>query len=494
MTGTEARELRAQIRHWRRGRSDAKIGEVLQDAYIGVFATLMLGAMIGNVVLQSRRVIGGSCASAGCDEARSLLPWLLGLATLLGVVGVARLFGPVFVSPAAGTWLVAAPVDRATLLRPRLLVAFALAALVTAPVALASAALAGFGAGALVGFSLAAAVLALGLVAAGALSQVGNGRLGTALVRLLGLGTWAGLVLLALGDVPRAAPPRSAAPPVVAGIAVLAAVALATGLLARRRLAAMRRERLAGGGALAPGLSGALASLDLALVYDVLVAHRWRGHGVVRSRRGGWERPGAVPALVWLDVVRLRRTPSRVVVLAAASVLPYAAATAGAGRVSLLLGALVGFLAGLPFLVALRVVNRTPSIARALPVPDSSSRGATVVVPGVLLGLFGLAGTGAVHEALHVPVADAGLLALAVGGAGLAGAVRWVTGRPPDYTRPLVSTPAGGVPTNLYGSVVRGFDMVLVCTAPMLLLATQTGALLSLGLSAIVVGYLVNRE
>jgi hypothetical protein len=72
--------------------------------------------------------------------------------------------------------------------------------------------------------------------------------------------------------------------------------------------------------------------------------------------------------------------------------------------------------------------------------------------------------------------------------------VRWVTGRPPDYTRPLVSTPAGGVPTNLYGSVVRGFDVLLLTTAPLLIFPTANGALFSLIVSFAVLSYLTGRE
>ena len=69
-----------------------------------------------------------------------------------------------------------------------------------------------------------------------------------------------------------------------------------------------------------------------------------------------------------------------------------------------------------------------------------------------------------------------------------------MTGRPPDYTRPLVSTPAGGVPTNLYGSVVRGFDILLVTSAPLLFSPSPTGAGISLVLTVIVLGYLTGRE
>ena len=139
------------------------------------------------------------------------------------------------------------------------------------------------------------------------------------------------------------------------------------------------------------------------------------------------------------------------------------------------------------------MVTRTPSLERALPF-NPSTRIATLTVPAVALALYGLLCAAAVHGSVDVGWADAVLLSLTVGVSALAGATRWVTGRPPDYTKPLVSTPMGGVPTNLYGSVVRGFDVLLLTTAPLLLLPTLTGALASLAFSAGVLSYLVGRE
>jgi hypothetical protein len=57
-----------------------------------------------------------------------------------------------------------------------------------------------------------------------------------------------------------------------------------------------------------------------------------------------------------------------------------------------------------------------------------------------------------------------------------------------------VSTPAGGVPTNLYGSVVRGFDVLLLTTAPLLLLPTVTGAELTGLLALAVIAFLAGRK
>jgi hypothetical protein len=117
-----------------------------------------------------------------------------------------------------------------------------------------------------------------------------------------------------------------------------------------------------------------------------------------------------------------------------------------------------------------------------------------LVVPGTALLLFGLATAPALHHAIGTTWPRSGELGLVVGVCGLAAAVRWVTGRPPDYARPLVSTPAGGVPTNLYGSILRGFDILLVTTAPVLFSPTGGGAVVSLALALGVLSYLVGRE
>lgn len=487
----EAAELRSDIRHWRRGRATAKLSEVLQDAYIAVFSTLLIGLMVGNVVLGFRDVLGTACATAGCEQARSSLPWLGGLASLLAVLTLARLFGPVFVSPAVGSWLLRAPVDRGDLLRPRLLGTVAIAGGLGVALPLLAALLGGFGAGSVLAFVLGATLLGVCGVGAAALSQSGRGIVARLLVWVVAAVLWAGLLVLALGRAPRAAPPQQVgllgvAVPV--GTAVLALILVG---LAVRRLGRMSEDRIAPGGALAPGLSGALATLDLAMVYDVLLAHRWHAHEAVHSRRGG---PTGPWALVWLDLVRLRRSPQLLLVLAAAVVVPYAAVSVGLGRVVLLVAALTGFLATLPLLGALRVVTRTPSILRMVPFPVSTTRLATVAVPMGASVLYAATSVPAIDRAVGRGWADAVLVAVAVGGSGAAAAIRWVTGRPPDYTRPLVSTPAGGVPTNLYGSVVRGFDILLVTSAPLLFSPGPTGAAISLALTTAVVGYLTGRE
>ncbi|MGI9157555.1 MAG: DUF6297 family protein [Marmoricola sp.] len=486
----EVRELRGDIRHWRRGHANKKLSDAISDAYIALFATVMFGSMAVNVVLNVRRVGGRLCTTQGCQEARALLPWLAGVAAVLMVLSVARLFGPVFASPAVGTWLLPTPVDRAAVLRPRLLWTVLISVGLAALVAAAAASLGGFAGSALLAFVGSTAVLTVVVVALAAVSQSRGGLLGRLLALLLGVVLWAGLLALALTAVP-----LTGAPGVptawLAGIVVAALLAVALLVRSLRDIGRLRRVQVARGGALTPGLSGALATLDLALVYDVLLAHRWAGRGAVRPRRGG---PGGPAALVTYDLVRLLRSPQVPLVLLASVVVPYTARTAGAGRVVVLIAALTGFVAGLRLLTAMRVVSRTPSLLRAMPFPVASARMATLAVPAGCFLVFGLATVPALQAAEGRPWADVVPLGVTVAASALASATRWVTGRPPDYTRPLVSTPAGGVPTNLYGSVIRGVDVLLLTTAPLLLLPTATGTAISLVLSFVVLSYLVGRE
>ncbi|MEO5651650.1 MAG: DUF6297 family protein, partial [Marmoricola sp.] len=473
------------------GRVDTKLTEVLGDAYVKIFASLLLGSMVVSVIVNLRVVSEGSCTSGGCQEARTALPWLVGLAALAVVLSVSRLFGPVFISPAVGSWLFSAPVERAALLRQRLFWTASIAALFAGLVAAGAATLGGFGLGPLLAFCSSSLMLALAAVGLASLSQAGTGVAARLLTWLVGLGVWTGLCLLAFDAGPVATPPATMPNGLWWGVAVIVVATVALLVLAVRRVGRLSRHAVSPGGSLAPGLSGALATLDLALVYDVLLAHKWNAHHAVRPRRGG---PSGQAALVWCDLTRLRRSPQTLVLLAGAVVVPYAAQAAGVGRVVLLLSAFASFVAGLPLLAGLRVITRTPSLVRAMPFPVSSTRMSTLFVPGAAMVVFGLVTVPALHAALDVRWSDAVLLGLTVGASALAGAVRWVTGRPPDYSKPLVSTPAGGVPTNLYGSVVRGFDILLLTTAPILFSPSGTGALVSLGLSFAVLSYLTGRE
>ena len=482
-------EIRADIRHWRRGRAEARFWDVFTDAYIAVFATLMFGAIAINVLVHARWATAAGCRSGGCAEARSWLPWVVGLAIVGAVLGAARLFGPAHASPATASWLLAAPLDRAPILRPALLVLTGACVLVAAVVAAVVATLAGFSVAAIMAFTLSVALAGLGCLGLAVVSQDGRPALARTLTWSLAFVVWAVLLLVALDKAPVLGNPAVG----VTWIAVLVVVLLLAGAattLAQRRLGRLSRRVVSPGGRMAPGLSGALATLDLALLYDVLLSRRWAGHESVHPRRGG---PSGAMALVRVDLIRLRRSPQTLLVVAAAVVVPYAAATLGLGRAQPLAVSLTGFLTGLGLCTALRVVTRTPSLLRAMPFPVSTTRATMLVVPGVALVLFGLACTPTLHASMDVSWTTAVEMGAACGASAVAAAVRWVTGRPPDYSRPLVSTPAGGVPTNLYGSILRGFDIWALTTVPMLLWVSEVGAVVSLVASWIVIQYLVAR-
>lgn len=460
---------------------------MLSELYIGLFATVMLGAILINVLHGLGDLTDVGCTTGGCLGARTVGPAVVALGVIALVIGLARLLGPVFVSPAIGSWLVTSPVDRGALLRPRALAGGAAAAVLAALVTAGAATLAGWAVPAGVVLLAGTALLTVGALGVTVRAQAAE-RVSVPMsvgLRTPGLVAWLLLLAVATGLLTGV----GQAEPGVGWYAGLAAGALLAALgvvVTVRAVPDLQRRAVVRGSALVPAVSGALATLDLSLAWDVVSDHRWRGHPAVRSRRGRWAGTGA---LVWADLARLRRSPGRVLRLAAVGVLPFAAEAAGVGRVTILVVALAGFVAGLPLLTGLRVLERSRGLVRLLPFTTRNARFAAMAVPLVCFVIFGLAMTPSLPTGDRQP-----LLGLAAGISAAAAAVRWMTGRPPDYGRPLVSTPAGGVPTNLYGSIVRGFDVLLLTVAPMLLSPTPTGAMWSLVVSAAVLSYLLGRD
>jgi hypothetical protein len=487
----ELRDLRRQVRVWRRGRADTSLGEALSDAYVAVFSTAVLASMLVSVVVNLRRVAGQDCPPGGaCSDARAALPWLTGVAAVAGVLAVSRLLGPMLVTPAVATWLLPTPVDRAALLRPRLVGTGAVALAAGALLAAGAGTLTGFTAAEVAGYAGAVAAACLLVVALATLSQSRRDRRAQVLTWVFLLLLWALLVAVTVDAVPGAASAPHQGSGWGAAAGVVSLLAVGAGLLAHRELPRLGRHRLTPGGALVPGLSGALAGLDLALVYDVLVARHWTSRSTVRSVRG---RGTGAGALVWREVVRLRRTPQVLVALAGLLVVPYLGATVGLGRVDLLAAAATGFLGGLGLFSSLRVLSRTPSLMRCLPMPPVTVRLASLSVPATVLVLWSLGTLPALRSAVDAPALEVVPLALAVGVTSATAVVRWVSGRPPDYQLPLVTSPLGAVPTSTFVSVLRGPDVLLLGTAPLLVSPTGTGALVALALDAVVLVVLVNR-
>ena len=74
-------------------------------------------------------------------------------------------------------------------------------------------------------------------------------------------------------------------------------------------------------------------------------------------------------------------------------------------------------------------------------------------------------------------------MAALVTAAGLLGAVRWVTAKKVDFGTPMMATESGAMPPTLLFNLFRGFDMVALVTAPLIL---QAPAYWSLAIAAVV--------
>ncbi|MFV0405840.1 MAG: DUF6297 family protein [Propioniciclava sp.] len=488
--------LHGLIKQWRHGRATRTLGQALSDAYFALFSVVLLGAMVTNAIIGSQQA-SGLCDTAACEAGRGLVPWGVLLAVCALTAAVARLFGPVLASAAEGFWLLDAPLQRAPLLRPRLraaLIGAVLAGLIVGGVV---AVLAGSHWSQVVAWAsatggAAGAVMAWGAVAqshehsrALRVGQAGFALGATAVLGVMALGSAAGWLR---------SPPTwwtVYAPWGVAAVGFL--ITLWVGLVAQRRLELFARARLVSGGTLVSGMQGAMFGLDFGLARDILVEREAAAHGQVRPSRG----PGrGIAALVWRDGQRLLRFPKPLLGVLGATLVPYVSNLLGLGMITPLIGGIVLFLALIPTLTSLRVLSRTSGLARALPFGTRQLRMATAVVPAILaLGcalLTAPAYVGWLGGVQRIAF-DAAFTALAVAAAALVGAIRWQTAKPVNFQVPMMATGAGAVPPTLIFSVVRGFDMVVLITAPLLLgldplwalgIAVVVFAVLSSGMNA----------
>jgi hypothetical protein len=466
-----AKELKLMIKDWRTGRATRSLGQALSDGYIAVFGFLLVGAMVANVIVQAQGVVS-QCNSQACLSARTLLPWATFALCVSAALVLSRLFGPVLASAAEGFWLLDAPVQRKRLLTPRLLG-------ITA---------AGLGIGMLAGGLIAALTgspfdeiviwgVGTGLAAAASISfaaaeQGAERHLPTRLVSylfgLLGLVALLAVIAVAAKWVVLDVNATRAVDIGLALIAAAAIVLVLTSVLALARLNQIRRTRLLSGGALVSGISGAFFALDFGLIRDIVVDRRAMEIGHVRSRPG---RGVGLRPLVWREAQRLARSPQPLLWVALSLVVPYAVDALGMGSVMPIFGSLVLFGAMVPMLNGLRVLTRTGGLARAMPFSNKAIKRATVAVPAVVALLWALATIPAFlgFASDHHPFPEAALMALVTGAAGFLGAVRWTTGKPPNFGGPAVASQFGAIPPGLIIGMIRGFDMCLLITAPLLL-------------------------
>lgn len=491
---TPERDLLAQLAEWRSGRATKSMGQAFMDGYVVVFSIVVLTAMVGNVIWQSQ-LSTAQCATDSCLVARTLVPRVVWAGTMAGVLGVAALFGPVVASAAEGFWLLSAPVRRGRILARRLYGVIAATLGVGLVVGFVVPLLSGAGLWGSVLWSVATGLSAAALMAAAAAEQGHNRDRRVAWLRRILTAVTVALALLLVADAagwlgfqPDTGA-RDAQALVSAGIALVALPVLV--VIARRRLDRIRRTRLTSGGALVSSLSGAMFAMDLGLIRDIVVARRAQAVGSVRPRRGG---PGGAAQLVWREWRLMVRNWSRFLTLAGTVVVPWALVSLGLGVLAVPLSGLALMVALIPTCQGLRVLNRTPGLARMIPLSVPRQRAVMLTVPTMLALLWG---TLALPAFLGVagPVAwsapTAVLAVFVTVLAGVLGAARWTLSRPIDWSAPMLASPAGAVPTGMAGNLMRGVDFVLLITVWMVFGLSPVVSLVVAGVCVVVtVGWL----
>ena len=467
------RELKRLIKDWRAGRATRNVLQAMSDAYVAVFAAVMLGAMVVNVILNAQRTIA-QCTSESCLSARTILPWAAFAATVAMALAASRLFGPVLASAAEGFWLLDAPISRAQLLRSRLVGGVVAAFLGGALIGGLVSALTGSGTTEVMVWAAATAFSAAASVAFAAAQQGVDRhvltRAATYVFGLLGVGALFSVVGVAAGWFSLGLSDNLGIEIGVIMIAASALVLAASAVLAALRLEQFRRARLLSGGALVSGISGAFFALDIGLARDIVVERRAIDRGHVNPKRG---KGLGLEAIIWREWQRLWRFPQPLLVLAGTIVVPYACDALGMSTLTPVVAALALFGAMIPLLGGLRVLTRTGGLARCLPFSLARIKLASIAVPAILAGIWAVATTPAYlgfgDGAVQRTVPDASFIAIATAAAGLLAAVRWTQAKGVDFGAPMVASQAGAFPPGLVTNLFRGFDVCLITTAPLLL-------------------------
>ena len=473
LTPASPRELKGLIKDWRAGRATRNVLQAMSDAYVAVFAAVMLGAMVVNVILKAQRTVA-QCTSESCLSARTILPWAAFAAVVAIALAASRLFGPVLASAAEGFWLLDAPISRAQLLRSRLVGGVLAAFLGGAVVGGLVSALTGSGTVEVVVWAAATALSAAASVAFAAAQQGVERhvltRAATYVFGLLGIGALFSVVGVAAGWFSLGISDNLGTELGAIMIAASGLVLAVSGVLAALRLGQIRRARLLSGGALVSGISGAFFALDIGLARDIVVERRAIERGHVHPRRG---KGLGLEALIWREWQRLWRFPQPLLVLAGTIVVPYAADALGMSTLTPVFAALALFGATIPLLGGLRVLTRTGGLARCLPFSLARIKLASIAVPAILAGIWAVATTPAYlgfgDGAVQRTVPDASFVAIATAAAGLLAAVRWTQAKGVDFGAPMVASQAGAFPPGLVTNLFRGFDVCLLTTAPLLL-------------------------
>lgn len=514
------RELRALTARAAAARTGSGLGEVLTTvAYAVVSVAVTVGLVVGVAdALRSVVMLPSTGTDASGALSTSVVRWLLWVVLAAQAASLAARLGPVGVSGAGVRWWVPTAVDRAGLLVGSWWATLALWTAGTSAAALLVAVVTGMP------LEAGAAVLvATGGAGAGALlvSAVGilQSRGGAARAQTVGdvvsaavpvLGVVALLVvgdrspggLSAAGD---PAPAVAVSPATVAepgpdlgpALAVVLLVLLALGAAVRwrRSLGRLSAGVLAQRVGAAEHAGAAVLSLDTRELARAL--GRGRAGPSRRRSRGLRAARGPASALLLGEALALGRAPGSVLSLlslACAAVVAQQVPALGHGAGLAVVALVVGLRAAQTGARGAQEADVVPALDSLLPLGSRATRVLRTVLPA-------LASAVVLHVALLPVLVDAGVGAwtwsalLLLGGVGFgAAAVRGAYRTPPDWSAPLLATPAGALPTGAVSSSLRGPDLALLVVVPLavgIVLGVATGVLVLLAAVVAAVAVLV---
>jgi hypothetical protein len=464
------RQIRRRMRGLRRAHHTGSLADVLTDAYIIVLIVAFYG---WGAVSGVRRFLASPAGQQSDASVRYWIAVAAGIAAAGLVWQGLRAVGPLFVTPAAQTWVFSSPVDRRDLLLPRFSALILGAAATIGVFGLA----AGFAGGADRAADLAwltGAGLVLGATGAGLGVLAQAARRDPPWARLLGPGLVIGGFAVALTVIAaHACPPdielcggvalpRPSAPLAGATALVMVPVAVVATILAGRALARVDRASLTAGAGLASAATSAAVMLEPSILTSLVESRRWRSVGLVRGRPLPGGRPGRrwwsrrsqrFRVLVRADLRRRLRDRTALRVWAALALVMYAVAVAlpaveGSAHV------ILAYLAAGRLTGGLRAISRSAGLRRSLGGSNLELHLAHLVVPAI--------GTAVWYLATLPIIRPFGLIDVVLIIGLVLAAYRSATKPPLRYGGVAVDTPFGMISLDLIRQIFRGPEIVAV--------------------------------
>jgi hypothetical protein len=441
------RRLRGRSRTRRTGR-----GLLMNSAAWAIPGAVLVVLAVGAVRAVSHLLVETGWAIPGAPGRLFVVAAVL---LLLGALAqVLRSAGPVTAGAALWFWLLSAPVRRRDLLRRRygaLLAAIAVTACVLAAVVAHAASVPALPV-------VAAACAAVALAGAAVCAQAWE--IADRAVHAVGLALRTAGVLafgsLATGAGRQHLNSALHAPPLAALILLvaLALTAVAGCLLGYRGLDRIDVGLLRGGQGLWTAGGVAAMSMDVFMLSDFLADQRARQAGRVRPTRLG---AGFAAALARSEWARVRRRPSLALRAAVAAIVWWGCRPVVDRPALAALALVTGYCLVLPVGGTLRQLTANPGLRAQF-----AGRDRWLTVASLAACLV----AAVMWTAMVAPGLGGGAALAAVIAAGLAAAVYRTVTRPPlEHFGPLVPTPFGDLPLDLFRQLARGLVLLAVLSA-----------------------------